>query len=625
MLRRLNLFRLFVPLCLTGIVLLGGGAKLWLIHLYGTDLPDRAQWLDGQAGVVDLWATGAQSPASDLAPARDYPVLARWVSQALLHVNGQWDNRLLVVANTLIHAFAVALLVALLAPRLTRTGIWITSLAAALLVAAPLNAGEVLAGSALPDCLTLVLAIPAVWLLLEHTPGNRDWWLGLALAAATPFASHLSPALFAGLGAVALARAVIDVPRRTVHAVNCAVALAGLAGSLALEYRWLAPALSLDGNWPLWIARALAFPEGGTWWLLPAVHAPLGAWFWLLYRDPDRKQTLAPMLGIVGTAATLIALHLCLERAPGDAAPTILASTALLIDVAAVTWLWHHQAGPRLGRLAFTVAWAGLVAFGLRAHTERALAIELPRESAAAAEAAARMERFLREDEPAVLQHRDVRAATGIAAERLQEFLAHPYLRRALPASVRPRVHLLPGSATTPDFRSDLAGTDLPFPFAAAWVSGRGDEPASGSMFVSRALPPGLLPVLQFRVAGDLGTPRFPLALRSLESGETFTLQLEERTGARWKNVNLGRPRDPVVLVVGPAAPGAWGAFSEPVEQGLLSWYARKFAKNWTWFVGAGAAVLLVAAIAPLLPNRRRRDTFVLTGEGKVRRQLRMR
>lgn len=621
MFRRINLFRLFVPLCLIGIVLLGGGAKLWLIHLYGSDLPDRSQWLDGQAGVVDAWATGVQSASSDLAPARDYPVLARWISQGLLNLNGQWDNRLLVVANTFIHVFAVALLVALLAPRLTRPGIWLTSLAAAVLVAAPLNTGEILAGSALPDCLTLVLAIPAVWMLLEHRPASRDWWLGFALATATPFASHLSPALFAGLGAVTLARAWIDRPRRNVHAVNGAVAIAGLIGSLLLEYRNLGAALRWDAHWPQWIAQALAFPLAGWWWLLPLLHAPLAIWFWLLYRDPDRKQTLAPMLGIVSTAATLIAVHLCLERTPRDAAPTALASTMLLIDVAGVAWLWHHRVGPRSLRLLGTIAWTALVAIGLRSHTDRTLGGELPAASAATSSAASQLEQYCRDFDITRLAQPDVQQATGVSAEHLHEFLAPRYLQRGLPMSVRPRVRLHAGSATTPDFSTDVEGSGLPPALARAWVSGRGPRPLGGSVFVSRTLPPGLLPMLQFRVAGDLGTPRFPLALRSLETGETCTLVLEERTGARWKNVNLVRPPDPVVLVVGPAAADAWGAFSEPVEQGVLSWYTRKFAKNWAWFASGGAVALLAALAIPLFPSRRRTDRFVLTTEGTIRRQ----
>jgi hypothetical protein len=104
-----------------------------------------------------------------------------------------------------------------------------------------------------------------------------------------------------------------------------------------------------------------------------------------------------------------------------------------------------------------------------------------------------------------------------------------------------------------------------------------------------------------------------------MASGETVALRLEERTGERWRTVNLEVPEHPVVLVVGPSAAGSWGAFTAPVELGYGSWIAGKIAKNWLAFALAGSACLAGALALRSQSDIQRRDTFSLDDDGFVR------
>ena len=152
-----------------------------------------------------------------------------------------------------------------------------------------------------------------------------------------------------------------------------------------------------------------------------------------------------------------------------------------------------------------------------------------------------------------------------------------------------------------------------------AWAGGPADQLGGGTVFISLPLPPAKAGVLRFRTAGDLGTARFPFVLRSTRTGEIVPLELDSSTGERWRTANLVRPADPVVIVAGPASLGTWGAFTNPVEMGLWSWYAAKIAKFWMLFLIAGIGVFAVALLLPLAPRSLRRETFKLDPHGHIR------
>lgn len=607
MLRRLNLFRLFVPACLLGLMLLGLGGKLWLIHNHGTALPDPAQWRAGLPALVPYWAGGevVLGRAQAGAPVA-YPLLSRIVLGAQVHANAQWDDRLTTTVNAFFLVATLALLLAAAARRLSWLSLWSTALCAGVLLALPLGWEQTLAGSALPDRLGLLLAFPAAWALLDRKLKSPLWLLGAAALLLATAASELSAAVCLATGLVALVRAFTTQVRRGRDLV--VVALTALASALAF---WLQPPQLSGWSWaPLdTLGHHLATPWATLPWLALVLQAPIVIRLGTSLRDGDRKHSLAPLIALT-TACGLILVWLAWMPNPRPwgtaAAGQDIVVMLLIFDFAALTQLWHVRWATWTVRFALTTAWVAILAIGLHQRMETVIGCALP----------ARTE----QNETDLQAARDaLHTGTPGTSAAGSALLASPRLLAVLPAPLQVPVLVLRGPATTDDFTTgSVANNNLPDAGLPVWVGGPAATAEGGTVFISLPLPPARAGVLRFRVAGDLGTVRFPFALRSTRTGELTPLELDTSTGERWRTVNLVRPGDPLVIIAGPAALGTWGAFTAPVEMGLCSWYAVKVAKNWVWFLTAGGLVFGLALLLPLAPRHPRRETFALDRAGRI-------
>ena len=608
MLRRLNLFRLFLPCCLLGIVLLGLGGKLWLIFNHGTALPDPAQWRSGLPTLVPHWADGEVALGRAQAGATvNFPILARLVLGAQVHANRQWDDRVTTAVNALLLVGTVALLIAAAARRLGWLALWTTALCAGILLALPLGWEQSLAGSALPDRLGLLLALPASWALLDRKLESPFWLLGAAALAVATTASELTAVVCLATGLVALIRACLTSVRRGRDLA--VVALTTLCTVVAFL---LQPLHFPEWSWaPLGpLVRNLATPWGTHPWLVLVLQAPVAIRLVTSLRDGDRKHSLAPLVALTA-AAGLLLVWLAWMPSPrpwGTAAVALDIMLLLLVfDFSALTQLWHERWRDWPTRTALTSAWVIVFALGLHHNMETVVGCELPARTGRNTAALQEIRDTLRTGAPGT-------SAVGAA------LAANPALRTVLPAPLQSPVAVLRGPATTDDFTTGAGPhLDLPEVDAPVWVGGPAATAEGGTVFISLPLPPARTGVLRFLVAGDLGTASFPFALRSTRTGEITPLALDTRTGDRWRTINLVRPADPVVIVAGPAALGTWGAFTAPVEMGLWSWYAVKLAKNWAWFLAGGGLSFAVALLLPLAPRSPRRETFALDRDGRIR------
>ena len=195
--------------------------------------------------------------------------------------------------------------------------------------------------------------------------------------------------------------------------------------------------------------------------------------------------------------------------------------------------------------------------------------------------------------------------------DSLADLLKKHAIASVLPSSVRPPVKVEPDAGQTTGFNEGKP-QQLPS-MGRSWTAVQDTH----AHFVSKPLPPSKSGVLRFLIAGDLGTPSFPFHLRSLETGLVSSPELDHPAAARWKSIHIVRPPGPVVIEAGPAVDGAWGAFTEPVEVGMLSWLSGKLAKWWIVFAIGGAACMLAAAALGVLPDKRR-DLFILNEDGAV-------
>ena len=606
MLRRLNLFQWFLPCCLLGLLLAGMGGRLWLIFHYGTSIPDPAQWRTGIPALAPEWAAGNLVLGKVNDPA-EFPLLGRVVLGALMHANHQWDDRLTTVVGAGLLTGTFALLLAGAARRLDWVATWALAVCAAILVASPLAWAETIAGSSLPDHLALFLAFPALWTLLDRDLPSPLWWLAAASLLLAQTAAVWVGIVTLALVAVAAVRLCTTPVRRR---RDLAVIVLGLAG-LGL-HRWLYPGcwsmLRLPDLGEAAAASTLSHPILAFLLLLPIpVRLVVGA------RDGDRKHSLAPFaalsVGGLGAVAWIVA-----ESPSRTAGSPVAAQEILLLLVAlsfaTVTQLWRLRWQSVPVRAALTIGWSMLLVVGLHLRLEHILGRELPDIDVRNQQEVADFTRLLRPP---------VAAPAPPALESAAAALQSPGLRAILPFVLGAPVRVERGPATTDDFAPlQTERFALPTPDDPAWAGGPAAVAEGGTMFISLPLAHSASGVLRFRVAGDLGTPRFPFALRSLETGELVPLELDSRTGERWRTINLPRPAHPVVIVAGPAALGTWGAFTHPVEMGTWSWYAGKIAKNWGWVLAAGGLCFAAALLLPLAPRAPRRETFVLGVDGRI-------
>ncbi|HOS75955.1 MAG TPA: hypothetical protein PKW12_11915, partial [Verrucomicrobiota bacterium] len=90
------------------LFLAGLGARLWLIDRFGTALPFWDQWEEARVVYVPFLA-GKLSLTDLFSAHNEHRILfTRLYGLALLLLNGQWDGRLQMVGNALIHSATLA-------------------------------------------------------------------------------------------------------------------------------------------------------------------------------------------------------------------------------------------------------------------------------------------------------------------------------------------------------------------------------------------------------------------------------------------------------------------------------------------------------------------------------------
>lgn len=598
-------------------MLVGLGGKLWLILTFGTPVPDAAQWRAGIPELAPAWSDGNVT----LGPTTDphgFPILARAVLGALVHANHQWDDRVATVVTALLLAGTVALLLAAVARRIGWTALWATTLCGGILLALPVGWEQSLLGSAMPDRLALFLAFPAAWVLLDRNLTSPLWWLAALSLLLAQAAADWTAMVCLALGAVAAVRACTTRARRPRDLAVVGLAVLALGINQIFNYdRWSAL------GWPSFrhITAAIGDPWPG---LILVLLLPLGFRLLAGMRDTDRKHSLAPIVSFIAAASGTIAWMLA-EPAPRTwgaiSAVQDVLLLLLLLGFVMLTQLWHFRWQRPRTRILYTAIWSLLLLVGVHYRMNEAISHGLPALADLHDRELAALQRTLslRTDKaPRSLHNPENRPQPDVGYA--SSHLSAPALRSVLPFVLQPSIAVAAGPATTADFVPlQRDRFSLPAPDVPAWAGGPTAQDEGSTVFISLPLPPAKTRVLRLLTAGDLGTPRFPLTLRSTSTGETVSLELDTSTGERWRTANLVRPADPVVIVAGPAALCTWGAFTQPVEMGLCSWYAAKSAKKWRILLFAGAGLLVLAPLLALAPRGLRRETFELDTRGRVR------
>lgn len=604
--QRFSLKRLSRWLLLAGFVSVIFGAKLHLLSVAGSDLPTWDQW-DSQSEIVFRpWLEGRLTAAAIFQPHNEHEIAtSKLYTLALLALNGQWDSLVETIANAAIHTgFAVALL--LLARRWLQ-GSWLGAFGGllVLLFTSPFSWENTLVGFQVQFYFLLWFALLHIWLTLRCDRFKLSWGLGQLcgllglLSMGSGFFSSLAIVAVLGLRLVQERRWTIQqatsVAIALVFATTGAVIKPHVPGHDVLMAHSIGELISMT-------LRMLAWPGSAVFpWslllLIPAVVFTIRCFSTRPLRNGD-----AILLALLAWVFLQI-----LATAYARGGTGILASRYMdLFAVnAALGFISVHRVFSEKRRTVVAFVWliataAGAIAEGHQQWRQSIVAVVLQKRHCEE-----HVRAYLHTDDPSHLLGKPFQDIPYPSGELLIQRLASPAIRGIMPPSVR-----TPARVLVPEPQSvALPNTMPPSPAPGPWLSTySGTTPEAPFTWRSPNQPATTLPVLRFRIAGDLGRPGKALRLVvKSEHGESVVTS-DAAPGSRWKTVNVFRPAGEWWLEVTDTDPGAWFAFTAPVEMGRLTWLGQKIIKHHTLFFDAG--LIFFAAAAGLMATDRRRANW---------------
>lgn len=587
------------------------GARLWLIHTYGSALPFWDQW-DGEGlPLVKPWAEHRLDVALLFVGHNEHRIcFTRLLALALLNGNGLWDARLEMTVNALLFSGILTLMAAAVTRGLPVTLLPVALMATVVLGTLPFGWENTLCGFQNQFYFLLGFSLLVLWGLGMHAPFCWQWWVGVI---ATPLAGlSMAGGVFAP--AVALGMRVLRglrgcqggvPPRREAWGLGIPVVLVGgdwllvapaphHAGLRAADLGEFLRVLGFGVGWPWY---------GSGWGWAALMFAP---WLMLLgvYLSGDRRGTpvdagntraIGWLLGL-GMLTLLQTLAVAYARGRGlTGLPSrYLDQSAIGVwaNALAAVWLaWRYRSDGRAGSVVATLAavWLAQAGVGLWQQTQRDFTLSLPikRAESRAHEERVRgfvlsgdFERYLKVDKPLDLPYP--------RAEALGRWLQDPSIRRFLPACVREplALEIIAGNGVNDAFHA-VGAEEATIPWfpslpvgERAWSSyslAQGGDAAQGEL-VARFPAVLRTPFLSVRHAGYVGRPGLTLELEDTRpGGGKTTLKPSEPAREAWVDVPWrATARRQLVLRASDQSPQSWLAFCAPREDGPLSYRAAR-------------------------------------------------
>jgi hypothetical protein len=172
---------------LSALFLVIVGAKLWAVHLYGSQLPFWDQWVEADQ-FLRPWAEGKLTWSAWFAPHNEHRILfTRLLDVSIIWLNGRWDPLLQMTINAFVHAGFACALAYCLWVFLGKRYEWLICFLLAPFFALPYAAENTLRGFHSQQYFLSLGSLAAIVGLGFSKPGSRWWWFGLVSAVASLF------------------------------------------------------------------------------------------------------------------------------------------------------------------------------------------------------------------------------------------------------------------------------------------------------------------------------------------------------------------------------------------------------------------------------------------------------
>ena len=586
---------------LAGFCLLIFGGKLWLIDVAGSDLPSWDAW-DAEGEVVFRpWLEGWMHAKEIVHPHNEHRVIVtKLVALGLLAANHQWDGFLEAVVSAAVHTLSALVLLQL--GRRWLKGILIVPYAALLVFVftLPFSWENSLFGFQNSFYFLLLFTLGHVWLTLRTDAFTPGWGLG-QLAGIGGLLSMAS-------GFFSAIAVVLVLLHRFVRERRCTaqqIASLLLCGGLVVA-GWLMRN-DVPGHVPLHahsigqfitaFLQLLAWPGSALfpWSLVLFVPAIV----FLVKRIRTRATSTSDAIQL-GLLSWLLLQCLATAYARGGSgavlSPRYLDLLALNLALGFV--FLTQEFSPRRQRLLVPL-WLIAIAAGLTQQTRMMWRDFVGPNIGRQQVQEGHVRDFLRTRDSAHLLNKPWGDVPYPVGDVLVQRLTPPVIQEIMPPSVRRSVPVSNGAPT--ELPPAMAKANRPVA-VSTWAVPPG---APRFTWRSQTMPATTLPILRFRVAGDLGdATRHGEVMVKSATGQIAVLP-EDAPGNTWKTVNVVRPSGEWWIEATAPDPGAWFAFTEPVELGRLTWAAEKLLKHYAVVMLLGALLLCAGTWPALQPSRR--------------------
>lgn len=585
--------------------LAAAGAKFVLIGGWGSDIPFWDQWDDMGERIILQEATGGLTATTFLQPHNEHRIaFTRMLSLALIKLNGQWDARVEMTVNVILHLAALALLLGWSSRALRPAGVALLASLLAILAGLPMGIENTLAGFQSQFYFLLLFAFAHIGGTAFSRPGSPRWWAGQFAGAAGLFA--MASGFVSSLVVLALTLGRVACERRRPSAIEAFSA--AWCGALVLAAVLLR--VDVADHAPLRASSVTQWMTSFAWLASWPLASPLG---WAVTFLPIGWSMIAAARSgfrhVGFTIAASIGLWWLLQisllaygrGSSGQAlAPRYFDLLAIGLVAGALGWTHAIAALSSNGRgragwaLAAAAAWVGIIGCGLQ-HQTAAQLTSLRDLSAVNAAREAAVQQFVLGRLPSLAGKQPWYELPHPNSAALENWLRQPVLRALLPPSVRPPLSM----DAAPNADGGLRRDALPESLSSAiptWSS-QPDVPVEWSSAPQQTQ----FPLLRFNVAGTLGAPDGRLALVTENREQRIEPRHPRRT--TWGRVVVDAPSGPFHMETATTR-GHWIAFSDPIEIGWLSWSVEKLLKLGWRTAAVGAVALAGIVMLAFRPTR---------------------
>jgi hypothetical protein len=573
---------------LAGVVLV----RALIVSMYATELPFWDQW------DADLWKLYKPLAENRLdfshlfAPHNEHRVFfTRMLGLLLFSANeGQFDNLVIALVNTVIYAAMIGAFVAPYFRELGRGSLISAALALIVLGALPYGWENITIGFQNQFYFAGLCMVAAVGTLAFA--GTRRW-LAIAAAAAAALCG-----LFTMATGTLIAPALIVVAwclyrngelsgRQFLVVATVATAIFAMGYALTPSPAAHA-AMRPDSVYEFIFVTSLAlcWPLPASWIAFTLLWWPCALWTWrLLRRAPLSMPRLDVFLFGVCAWIVLMAVAIAVSRGHGTNQITSRYTETLVLGVVANLLLAIRivQSLPRHRRKLAAVSSAAIVvAIAALFVNLSSQAMKGAAHLAARAKeqriAEANINAFLNGAGPSALVGKVSQEVSYPSTPRLISFLSDPLVREMLPASIGAPVAI--SWTDCPTLTSPGAFTTTPplaVPAFGTWSPQTGD--ANLAHCVSNPVRATRSHV-RIATAGYLGRPRLGLTLKSEDGIVSVPVRTATQDHERWRAKSIATPGATYVIVIDDESPESWFAISAPSDQGRLSALASSITQS---------------------------------------------